>query len=115
MMKDHNFWKRKGVFSVLLVCLLGSTNAGYASDPEHAMTSGGTTGTLGVNLQQQQQRITIRGNIMDTKSEPLAGVHVILKGDNSVATVSDLNGDYTIQVPSKNVSLEFIYLSLIHI
>ena len=42
MMKDHNFWKRKGVFSVLLVCLLGSTNAGYASDPEHAMTSGGS-------------------------------------------------------------------------
>ena len=112
MMKDHNFWKRKGVFSVLLVCLLGSTNAGYASDPEHAMTSGGTTGTLGVNLQQQQQRITIRGNIMDTKSEPLAGVHVILKGDNSVATVSDLNGDYTIQVPSKNVSLEFIYMGM---
>lgn len=112
MMKDHNFWKRKGVFSVLLVCLLGSTNAGYASDPEHAMTSGGTTGTMGVNLQQQQQRITIRGNIMDTKSEPLAGVHVILKGDNSVATVSDLNGDYTIQVPSKNVSLEFIYMGM---
>ena len=96
----------------MLVCLLGSTNAGYASDPEHAMTSGGTTGTMGVNLQQQQQRITIRGNIMDTKSEPLAGVHVILKGDNSVATVSDLNGDYTIQVPSKNVSLEFIYMGM---
>ena len=49
---------------------------------------------------------------MDTKSEPLAGVHVILKGDNSVATVSDLNGDYTIQVPSKNVSLEFIYMGM---
>lgn len=55
MMKDHNFWKRKGVFSVLLVCLLGSTNAGYASDPEHAMTSGGTTGTLGVNLQHSNK------------------------------------------------------------
>ena len=52
-----------------------------------------------------QQR-TISGVITDTNNEPLMGVAVILQGNTSVGTMTDLDGRYSITVPSSGAVLE---------
>ena len=46
-----------------------------------------------------QQR-TITGVVTDENNEPLVGVAVLLQGSVSVGTVTELDGTYSISVPS---------------
>jgi len=52
---------------------------------------------------------TIKGTVSDSKKEPLVGVNVIVKGTKT-GTVSDGNGNYSINVPNKQAEIEFSYL-----
>lgn len=55
------------------------------------------------------QQINVRGKVTDTKSEPLIGVNVIVKGTNQ-GTVTDNEGMFSLQVPNENSVLEFSYV-----
>jgi len=44
--------------------------------------------------------ITIKGQVKDSKGEPLTGVVIKLKGTN-VATTSDFQGNYSLRIPNK--------------
>lgn len=55
----------------------------------------------------QQRRIT--GTITDETKEPLTGVTVIVKGTAS-GTITDLDGNYSIEVPDNKTVLEFSYI-----
>lgn len=55
----------------------------------------------------QQRRIT--GTITDETNEPLTGVTVIVKGTAN-GTISDLDGNYSIEVPDNKTVLEFSYI-----
>lgn len=55
------------------------------------------------------QTATVRGSITDSKGEPLIGVNVIVKGTQQ-GTISDIDGKYTLSVPSANATLEFSYI-----
>ena len=56
--------------------------------------------------------ITIKGTVTDEKGETLAGVNVLIKGtNNGVAT--DINGEYSIEVPDANAFLVFSYIGYI--
>ncbi len=57
----------------------------------------------------QQKAISVTGKITDIKGESLPGVSVRLKG-SSVGVVSNLEGNYRIEVPSINSILTFSYL-----
>lgn len=53
---------------------------------------------------------SVRGRITDAQdNSPLAGVTIRVKG-SSIASVSDQNGNYTIQIPSMNATLQFTYV-----
>ncbi|HTG66947.1 MAG TPA: carboxypeptidase-like regulatory domain-containing protein, partial [Flavobacterium sp.] len=52
---------------------------------------------------------TIKGTVSDSKKEPLIGVNVIVKG-TKIGTVSDSNGNYSINVSNKQSEIEFSYL-----
>lgn len=55
----------------------------------------------------------IKGIVVDDLSgEPLIGVSVVLKGNQSVGAITDLNGLYTIKIPvsNKEQSIAFTYL-----
>lgn len=54
-------------------------------------------------------RFVVKGNVVDVNKEPVIGVTIQLKGTLS-GTVTDVNGNYRIQVPKENAILVFSYL-----
>lgn len=51
----------------------------------------------------------VRGSVRDSKGESLIGVNVMLKGTNH-GTVSDVNGEFTLNVENRNAILELSYV-----
>ncbi len=54
-------------------------------------------------------QINVRGRVVDMTGETLIGVNVIVKGTNQ-GTISDINGEFSLQVPSSNSTLIFSYV-----
>lgn len=53
-------------------------------------------------------QFTVTGNVQDSDGEPLIGVSILIKGTSS-GTVTDFDGNYTINVPGESAVLEFSY------
>ncbi|MCH2085090.1 MAG: carboxypeptidase-like regulatory domain-containing protein, partial [Saprospiraceae bacterium] len=53
-------------------------------------------------------QFTVKGTITDANQEPLIGVSILVKG-TTVGTVTDLNGNYTLDVPGESATIEFSY------
>ncbi|NDV46586.1 SusC/RagA family TonB-linked outer membrane protein [Paludibacter sp. 221] len=58
--------------------------------------------------EKTDSRRTITGRITDNKGEPLIGVNIVVKGEQT-GTVSDFDGSYYITVPDKS-TLQYSYL-----
>jgi TonB-linked SusC/RagA family outer membrane protein len=63
--------------------------------------------TMGVNAQQK----TIQGNVTDETGAPLPGVTVVVKG-TTLGTITDVDGNYTLEVPSDADILSFSYIGM---
>lgn len=61
------------------------------------------------NVQQKQDGIKTSGTVVDSENNPLIGVSVTVKGTKTVA-ITDIDGHFYIDVPSKNSVLVFNYL-----
>lgn len=59
-----------------------------------------------------QRRVTVRGTIVDDNSEPIIGASIVVKGSNSVGTISDLNGSFVLTVPSSNSILVVTFVGM---
>ena len=55
------------------------------------------------------QDITVKGSVVDQNGEPIIGATVKVVGSTSVGVVTDIDGNYTISVPS-NGKLEYSYI-----
>lgn len=55
-------------------------------------------------------QINVRGKVVDSNKEPLTGVTVMVKG-LKVGTVTDINGDFSINVPNSKSVLLVSYIS----
>ncbi|WP_164110994.1 MULTISPECIES: SusC/RagA family TonB-linked outer membrane protein [Sphingobacterium] len=55
----------------------------------------------------KQQRVQVRGRVMDNMGKPLAGVTIIQKDNAKNVVGSDADGTFTITVPNTKVSLQF--------
>jgi len=55
------------------------------------------------------QKIKVTGNVKDEESHYLSGVSVRVKG-TSTGTLTNINGDFAINVPKPNDTLEFTYI-----
>ena len=62
-----------------------------------------------VNDKQQKHSKKIQGNVKDTSGEPLIGATVMVKGSTGVGAVTDMNGDYSLEVP-EGATLEISYI-----
>ena len=49
-----------------------------------------------------QNGILVKGKVLDANDEPLIGAAIVLKGNTNVGTVADFDGNFSIEVPSKN-------------
>ena len=57
------------------------------------------------------QTITVTGNVIDSTGEPVIGASVVEKGNTSNGTVTNLDGDYSLNVPS-NGTIVFSYIGM---
>ena len=55
------------------------------------------------------QVATVTGTITDDTGDPLPGVNIVLKGTSS-GTLTDINGNYSLDVPDENAVLIFSYI-----
>lgn len=81
MKKPIQTWQLRILFSVFLACFF-------------------------ISMQAQK---TVSGTVTDAKNETLIGVSVKLVGTN-ITTVTDFDGNYKINIPNGNGSLEFSYI-----
>jgi len=58
------------------------------------------------------QQIAVSGTVTDDLGEPLPGVSVVLKGNNSVATQTDIDGQWSLNVPSAQSVLVFSFIGM---
>jgi TonB-linked SusC/RagA family outer membrane protein len=47
-------------------------------------------------------KVTVKGTVLDTKEEPLIGVIIAIKSQ-SISTVSDINGEFSLKVPRNSI------------
>ena len=59
-----------------------------------------------------QNGILVKGKVLDANDEPLIGAAIVLKGNTNVGTVADFDGNFSIEVPSKNSVLTVSYLGM---
>lgn len=84
-----------GLTAALSLPLLASANTSGISGNEY--------------VQSVMQAKAIKGIIIDETGEPLIGVSVLVKG-TSIGTITNLDGEYTLEVPAGNNSLEISYI-----
>lgn len=58
----------------------------------------------------QGESIKVKGTVIDEEGEPLIGVAIIEKSNKSNGTISDANGNYSLQVSSTSSTLLFTYV-----
>ena len=58
---------------------------------------------LALSVAAAAQNISVKGTVKDTAGEGIVGANIILKGNRTVYTMTDLNGAFTISVPSNGV------------
>ena len=70
--------------------------------------------TLGGNaVTDDPQQVTVRGTVTDASTrEVLPGVNVVVQG-TTVGTMTDANGNYTLEVPGATVTLQFSFIGYV--
>lgn len=56
------------------------------------------------------QKRTVSGIVTDSKNEPLIGVNVTMKNASTTGTITDIDGKYSLEIPSGNSVLVFSYI-----
>ena len=56
------------------------------------------------------QKRTVSGIVTDSKNESLIGVNVTIKNASTTGTITDMDGKYTLDVPSNSSVLVFSYI-----
>ena len=56
---------------------------------------------------------TLRGSVSDSQGEPLIGATVVMKGETSVATVTDFDGNFVLNTPAKKATLLVSYVGMV--
>lgn len=62
-------------------------------------------------IEEYQQRSKVSGKVVDQNGEPLTGVSVMVKG-TSMGVVTDINGDFTIEIPNDVKKLTFSFIGM---
>lgn len=93
----------------LCLLLLGGTLSGYATGSTSRATGGDSPLGNSAVAEVTQQGVTVKGVVKDAKGEPIIGASVTEKGTNN-ATVTDLDGNYSLKVKSHNAMLVVSYI-----
>ena len=59
-----------------------------------------------------QKSITVRGTVFDSTGETVIGASVVVKGNTSIGTISDIDGNFMLTVPSENTILVISFVGM---
>ncbi len=59
------------------------------------------------------QKIAISGKVMDSAGEELIGASVFVKGNTAIGAVTDLSGEFKLNVPSENTTIVVSYVGMV--
>ena len=62
-----------------------------------------------ITLKDDEKVKKIKGTIKDSAGEPIIGANVTLKGDATVGSITDIDGNFDLSVPS-NATLQVSYI-----
>ena len=65
---------------------------------------------LAAGVPAQANENLVQGCVTDATGEPLIGVSVVVKGATGLGVVTDIDGNYKINVKDKNATLVFSYI-----
>jgi len=63
-------------------------------------------------IQSAYAQVQICGKVVDENNEALPGANVRVKGVSGIGTVTDLNGDYCLNVPDSTIVLVFSFIGM---
>ncbi len=63
------------------------------------------------NTYNQIQQIEVSGKVTDTSGQPLPGVTILVKG-TTTGTVTDVNGNFSLSIPTGAVILQFSFVGM---
>ena len=84
--------------------------AAVLSMPAAFSYANASEGTRSDAVQAVLQSRTIKGQILDENGEPLIGVSVVVKGASTVGTITDFDGNFSLEVPSGQKVLVASYI-----
>ena len=58
------------------------------------------------------QGISVKGTVADANGEPLIGASVVVKGNTSLGTVTDFDGNFKLSVPSEQSVIVISYVGM---
>ncbi len=64
-----------------------------------------------ISLSVSAQNVTVKGTVKDKTGETVIGASVVEKGNTSNGTITDIDGNYTLSVPS-NATIVFSYVGM---
>lgn len=92
--------KRSKTSQLLLLLLMASGNSlAYSHD---------TSNSNSLSVDQQMNKVTVKGSIVDVNGAPLIGVSILEKGTSN-GTITDFEGNFTLNTSSKAI-LEISYI-----
>ena len=94
--------------SKVMTDLLKNTNTTYSVRDNHLVVYS-TKETPTVHSTMQQNQRTIKGTVSDEYGEPLIGVSVLVQG-TTTGTITDIDGNYTLEILNDEAVLEFSYI-----
>lgn len=94
-----------GTIDQIMESMLENTNLTYKLNDRQVII----TRKAEVPQEKVQKGIAINGTVLDQTNEPLIGVNVTVKGTD-IGAITDINGNYFINVPNKNSVLVFQYI-----
>ena len=94
--------------SKVMTDLLKNTNTTYSVRDNHLVVYS-TKETPTVHSTMQQKQRTIKGTVSDEYGEPLIGVSVLVQG-TTTGTITDIDGNYTLELLNDEAVLEFSYI-----
>lgn len=71
---------------------------GYKMEGSHIILSPATEDEQTASS-EQTSNITVKGQVLDETGQTVPGVNIIVKGNSSLGTVTDLDGNFTLNVP----------------
>lgn len=97
-----NFKREKWISRISLVTIaLACQNAVYADDVP-------SSSAIASSIVQQESR-TVSGTITDEQGNSIPGANILVKG-TSIGTISDMNGNFELQVPAGQNILQISFI-----